>query len=325
MKNNFSEKSPADKGYFLAVISAFLLSTTGVLIRFLTLNYQLPALVLAFWRALIVTATLLLFLAIRRKGVPRLAGRDLPYIILYGFILALFNSTWTLSVAINGAAVATVMVYCSAAFTALLAWLFLKESLGWGKLLAVVLSLGGCLLISGALHAEAWNANFLGILTGILAGLMYAVYSLMGRRASQRGMNPWTTLLYIFFFDTIFLLAFNLIPGVSIPGAAGSAQNLIWPGMNWVAWLLLFILAAFPTLLGFGTYMLSLSYLPSSVVNLIATLEPFFTTILAYLLFREQLTLIQLAGGVLIVGGVIVIRISEGLRRNGPVSAEVLT
>lgn len=311
-------ESHANRGYIIAVVSAFLLSATGILIRYLTVNYHLPALILAFWRAVMVFGTLLPILAIRSPNSLKLPRKQLPYIVIYGFILALFNSTWTLSAAINGAAVATVMVYCSAAFTALLAWLFLKESLGWGKLIAVALSLGGCLLVSGALNIESWNANFLGILTGILAGLCYAVYSLMGRSASQRGISPWTTLLYIFGFDAIFLLIFNLIPGVSIPGAAGTVQNLIWPEMNWMGWLVLFILASVPTLLGFGTYMVSLSYLPSSVVNLLATLEPFFTTIMAFLLFGELLTLIQLAGGVLILSGVIVIRITEGLRKPVP-------
>jgi drug/metabolite transporter (DMT)-like permease len=311
--------SHTNRGYIIAVVSAFLLSTTGILIRYLTVNFHLPALILSFWRAVIVFATLLPIMAIRSPQLLKLPKKQLPYIIIYGFILAVFNSTWTLSVAINGAAVATVMVYCSAAFTALLAWLFLKESLGGAKLLAVALSLGGCLLVSGALRVENWNANFLGILTGILAGLCYAVYSLMGRSASQRGLSPWTTLIYIFAFDAVFLLIFNLIPGVSIPGAAGTVKNLIWPEMTWAAWLVLFVLASVPTLLGFGTYMVSLSYLPSSVVNLLATLEPAFTTLFAFLLFGEQLTLIQLAGGVLILGGVIVIRISEGLRK--PVAA----
>ena len=106
------------------------------------------------------------------------------------FVLALFNSLWTLSVSLNGAAVSTVLVYCSAGFTALLGWWLLKERLGWTKLLAVVISLGGCVLVSGALDPSAWGANLIGIVTGVLSGLGYAGYSLMGRSASQRGVEP---------------------------------------------------------------------------------------------------------------------------------------
>lgn len=306
-----SPKSNFNRGYLIALLSAAILSTTGILIRYLTLNYHLPALVLAMWRDIIMSLTLLIILGIFKPALLRLPKKFIPFVLIYGFVVAVFNSAWTLSVAINGAAVATVMVYCSAAFTALLGWWLLHEKLGLWKLLAVALSLGGCLLVSGALQSSAWQANLIGILTGILAGLFYAIYSLFGRSASQRGLNTWTTLLYTFAAASVFLLAFNLLP-LNLPGAAGQAGNLFWHELGLSGWLVLIFLSAGPTLLGFGTYNLSLNYLTSSVANLIATSEPVFTTITAYFAFGEQLSPIQLIGGLLVVGGVVVIRLSEG-------------
>jgi drug/metabolite transporter (DMT)-like permease len=195
-------------------------------------------------------------------------------LIGYGLLLAVFNSMWTLSVALNGAAVATVLAYCSTAFTALLGWWLLKERLNWAKILAVILCLGGCVLVSEAIDPAAWRTNLIGILTGVLSGLCYAIYSLMGRTASQRGLNPWTTLIYTFGFAAIFLLGVNLIPDNPIPGTAGSPGDIFWLGDALAGWGVLILLAAVPTVMGFGLYNVSLSYLPSSVVNLIATLEP---------------------------------------------------
>jgi drug/metabolite transporter (DMT)-like permease len=54
-----------------------------------------------------------------------------------------------------------------------------------------------------------------------------------------------------------------------------------------------------------------LNYLPASIANLIATLEPVFTTVSAYLLFGERLNGIQLIGGLMILGSVIFLRIHE--------------
>jgi drug/metabolite transporter (DMT)-like permease len=71
-------------------------------------------------------------------------------------------------------------------------------------------------------------------------------------------------------------------------------------------------LAAGPTLTGFGTYNISLSYLPSSVANLIVSLEPAFTAIMAYFLFGELLNGIQIIGSLMILVGVIFFRIYEG-------------
>ncbi|PWB56045.1 MAG: EamA family transporter [Anaerolineales bacterium] len=306
------DRSHLTRGYTAALISAAILSTTAIFIRHLTRTYSLPALILAFWRDLFVFLTLLPILALGRRALLRLERPHIPFLVLYGLALALFNSLWTLSVAINGASVATVLAYCSAGFTALLGWWFLKERLEWSKILAVVLSLGGCVLVANALDEAAWRLNLIGIITGTLSGLMYAVYSLMGRSASQRGINPWTTLLYTFGFAALFLLGFNLVSAGKIPGSASQPGELLWLGNAWVGWGLLFLLAAVPTLAGFGLYNVSLSHLPSSVANLVVTLEPVFTAVLAYGLLGEQLTWRQLLGGVLILAGVVFLRIHEG-------------
>jgi drug/metabolite transporter (DMT)-like permease len=120
---------------------------------------------------------------------------------------------------------------------------------------------------------------------------------------------------YAFTFAAIFLLGFNLLTRGALPGTAQNISQMIWSSLDFKGWAVLFVLAAVPTLLGFGTYNISLSYLPSSVVNLIATLEPVFTTISAYFIFGEVLTVIQILGGVMIAGGVVVIRVTEGLRK----------
>jgi drug/metabolite transporter (DMT)-like permease len=307
-----SNSSNLTRGYSIAVTSAVILSTTAIFIRYLTQTYQIPSMVLAFWRDLFVALTLLPVLALVRPGLLRVKRKDLGYLVIYGLVLAIFNSLWTLSVALNGAAIATVLAYCSAGFTALLGWWFLKERLDWAKIVAVILSLSGCVLVSGALDLAAWSANFLGIVTGILSGLLYAVYSLMGRSASQRSLNPWTTLLYTFGFAAAFLLFFNLLPGDLLPGKATQAADLLWLGESVAGWGILFLLAAGPTLAGFGLYNVSLSHLPSSVANLIVSLEPAITAVMAYLLFGELLNDIQILGSLMILVAVIFLRIYEG-------------
>jgi drug/metabolite transporter (DMT)-like permease len=167
-------------------------------------------------------------------------------------------------------------------------------------------------LVSGVLDQAGWQANLVGILTGVLAGLSYAIYSLLGRSASQRGLNPWSTLVYTFASAALFLLAANLLPGGLLPGAAQHAADLLWLGSSLAGWGILFALAAGPTVAGFGLYNVSLSLLPSSVANLIVTLEPAFTAVTAYIFLGERLRGIQVGGSLMIVGGVVFLRIYEG-------------
>ncbi len=314
-------RSDLTRGYPVALTSAAILSTTAIFIRHLTQTYQMPSLVLAFWREFFVALTLAAVLAIKSPALLRIPRPHLRYLAGYGLVLAFFNSLWTLSVALNGAAVSTVLVYSSAGFTALLGWWLLKERLGWAKLLVISLTVGGCVLVSGAMDPAAWRVNLGGILTGALSGLLYAIYSLMGRSASQRGLNPWTTLLYTFIFAAPCLLIANLVSGGVLPGSAARPADLLWLGKAWDGWGILFLLAAGPTLLGYGLYNVSLSLLPSSVVNLIATSEPVFTAVIAYVLLGERLTPPQLWGSALILVGVAFLRVYEGwlAERKAPV------
>lgn len=306
------DRSALTRGYMIALLSAVILSTTAILIRYLTQTYQLPALILAFWRDGFVALALLAVLRLWRPSLLRLERRHVALVFAYGLVLAVFNSLWTLSVALNGAAVSTVLAYCSAGFTALLGWWFLKERLDWAKLLAVVLSLGGCVLVANALDAQVWRTNLAGILTGVFSGLAYAVYSLMGRTASLRGLNPWTTILYTFACAAGFLLVFNLAPGGWLPGTAYHPGDLFWLGGALPGWGILLILAVGPTLLGFGLYNISLAYLPSSVANLIVTLEPAFTAVTAYFFLGERLSGLQIGGSLMILAGVFFLRVYEG-------------
>lgn len=300
------------RGYTTALISAGILSTTAIFIRYLTETYQMPALILAFWREVFVSLCLLIILGLFRPLLLRLDRNLVRFLIAYGFVLAVFNALWTLSVSLNGASVSTVLAYCSGGFTALLGWWFLKERLDWGKIMAVVITLAGCILVSGAIDPAAWSSNVLGILTGTLSGLAYAIYSLLGRKASQKGLNPWTTLLYTFAFASAFLLAANLAFGKNLPGAAVHPSDLFWPGNQAAGWVILFLLAIGPTLAGYGLYNVSLVDLPSSVANLVVTIEPVFTAIIAYIILHERMNSVQILGGLFIMGGVIFLRIYEG-------------
>ncbi|GAP06627.1 predicted permease, DMT superfamily [Anaerolinea thermolimosa] len=295
------------KGYVIALVGTFIWSTTAILIRHLTNQWHLPPIILAFWRDFFVFLILVLILGFFRRSLLFTTRSTFLYLLIYGLVLAVFNFTWTLSVYYNGAAVSTVLAYSSAAFTAVLGWRFLNENLGGAKILAVGFSLTGCILVSGAASVSAWALNPLGIVTGLISGMAFAIYSLFGRQASRRGIPSLTTLTYTFGTAAGFLLLFNM---VEIPGYSG-IRHLFWLENSLVGWGFLILLAFGPTIGGYGLYTVSLGYLPASVANLIATLEPALTAVQAYLFLGERLTSTQLAGSILILGGVIFLRWSE--------------
>lgn len=85
----------------------------------------------------------------------------------------------------------------------------------------------------------------------------------------------------------------------------------MWLGNSISGWGILFILGVAPTLGGFGFYTMSMRLIPAISANLVATLEPVFTAIWAYFFLGELLRGDQLFGGLLVLIGVILLRVSE--------------
>ncbi len=300
--------SRVSRGYVIAMVGVAFWSSSAILISYLVGHYYITPLQLAFWRDTLVCVGVGAGLFTAGRSAFCLPRRHLRFLMAYGLVLSLFNSIWTLAVKLVGAAAATVLVYSSAGFTVLLSrWLY-GERLGLPRLLAVVASLSGCILVSGAYDLRAWQSNPLGIIVGLLSGLLFAVYSVLGRENERRQLDSWSSMLVTFGLAAGLLMLYNRI---AILEEMGIAAARILPELPPQGWLMLATLAFIPTLLGYGLYNASMKYLPVSSVNLLATAEPVMTAIQAYFVLGERMTALQVGGSGLILGSLLLVRLTE--------------
>jgi drug/metabolite transporter (DMT)-like permease len=297
---------PTRLGYTAAFSGVVLWSWTGVLFAFLLRDYPIAPMTLAFWRDLISGCALLGVLAFVRPAALRVDRHDRGFLLLAGGALALLNATWAFSTAWNGAAISVVLVYSSPAFTALLARLLFGERLGPVRLVALAASFVGCILVARADDPARWALNGPGIVAGLLSSVAFAGFSVVGKLASRRGIDPWTLTAYTFVIAAAVLLPISY---ATLP-ASGPASSLGSLGSSWRGWLLLLLLVG-PTLGGYGLYTVSLGYLPAATANIIATLEPILTAIWANRLLGETLDAPELLGGALIVGSVVFLQLER--------------
>lgn len=310
------ERAPL-RGYVIALIGTAVWSASAVFISYLNTRFDMPPLPLAFWRDFLVTASLATALGLFARPLLGLRREHLPFFVVYGFVLAVFNSLWTISVAMNGAAVATVLIYVSPAVTALIGWRWFGERVGKVKIAAIALSLVGCVFASGAQDPSAWRVNAVGIVVGVGTGLAFAFYSLMGKASSSRGVNPWTATLYTFAFGSGFLLLLQR-PDTLFWLSRPLAENPAGWREAALGWGTIVLLAIGPTLGGYGLYTVSLTHLSTSTANLIVTLEPAMTAALAFLFLGERMTTGQLGGSAVILAGVFLLRLRERRSRPAP-------
>lgn len=285
------------RGYLIVLAGTVIWALTGIVIKILLTRYGMETLTIAFWRVFFVVAFLFLVYLILDAKLLRIAPRDIFLFAVYGIIgIGVHQIMWISSVQYNGAAVATVIIYTSPAIVAIFAARFLHEKFNRTKLIALTLTIIGCALVARVYDVRQVELNALGIAFGIGSAFTFATYSLMGRLATRR-YSPWTSLFYAFFFGLLFLLPIVSVFGKLMP------TNLSFDG-----WATLLFLALGPTLGGFGSYTLGLSYLPASVASLLAAFEPVTTAIVAYVMFGETLDLFQLIGAGLILASVILLR-----------------
>lgn len=312
------EQKNRNPGYVIAMLSAAILSTTGIFIAYLSKEFSLPPLVLSFWRELLVFIVLFIYLQINNPRVVNPKGKNFSFLIPFGIALAVFNAFWTFSVALNGAALGTFLAYTSPIFTAILGRFFFKDKISILHLACILLSLTGCLFISGFLSESKGDLSLLGLGIGLLSGLAYGVYTILGKQAGKEAEtgDVWGSLCWIFGIAAVCMFIMNGLSVWFLSSAYSLGGNLFFLGSSFKGWTVLFFLAAVPTLTGYGTYNLSLKYLPPLTVCLIASSEPAFTAILAYVLLNERMNLSSSVGCCLILISVVLIQTGiHGFRR----------
>ncbi len=187
-------------GYAFAFAAAFILSTAGVLVS------QPPSAPPNFWCTILLGTLLFLALELFYPFLVEIKRRDFGYLLFCGLLLSIFNILWTAAVEVNGLAGTILLGYCSAAGTVFLGLLFQSDKVRHARPFIILLGLSGCAMSSGL-----FGAGQTGIMAGVLSGLAYGIYSLMGLGAGNRGLTPWTVLLYSFGFAALFLLIFGVI------------------------------------------------------------------------------------------------------------------
>lgn len=300
--------STRTKGTLIALVGIAIWSTSGVLISFILTNYPISSLALAFWRNFIITLFLFPILLIFRRRALRFDRKHLLFTLLYGCFLGVFNSVWVLSVNFNGAAVATVLAYSSAGFTAVFAYFIFREKITIHKIIAIILSMTGSIMVSKAYLPEMWQVNAISIVIGLVSGAFFAGYTLFGKASLQRQIDPWGSMFYTFLIGAIFILVLSQFR--AIPGAPATAAEIV-PALGTIGWLWMIFLSIGPTLLGFGLYNVSMMFIPASVTNLLATSEPAMTAVQAYFFLGERLNWVQILGSFIILSAVIIIQFSK--------------
>ncbi len=138
----------------------------------------------------------------REKRFPRMALRDLPYCAGAGILgFAMFNFSYFTTISLTSLSVAAAFLYTSPAFVIVLSRFLYKEPITKAKVLALVATVGGSALATGAV-ATVDNIGWAGLAMGLVTGFGYALYNLFSKAVLARN-SPETVTFYTLLFGAL--------------------------------------------------------------------------------------------------------------------------
>lgn len=303
-------KRPA-LGYALAAAAAACWATGGLTADWLfteptaaTARWVLPPLgihveptVLSGARALAAFCLLAAFLAVFRRQDLKVAPRDLPFLALFGVAgLALVHFTYFKTISITGnPATAILLEYLAPVLVLLVSATVMRQPWRWTLPVGVALSITGCALVVGAIGGAGLSVPPAGIAWGLASAVFFAGYSLLGSMATNR-FEPYTLLVWGLLFAALFWLVV-LGPGPVLAMFADAKT----------AAAVLFI-AVVSTIIPFGAFLIALRHIPPTNATVTSTIEPVIAALGAYLLMGKSLSLVQVAGGLLVLAAIVVVQ-----------------
>ncbi len=238
-------------------------------------------------------AVMLFLLATGGLSKLAVARRDLLFLIPLGLVgIGAFYLLYFFTLQESTVGTAAILLYSSPAFVVLLAWLLLGEDLGLFKILALVLTGIGILLVVGGYDPANLEVGPLVLATGLLSGLTYGLYSIFGNPVAGR-LPSAVVLAYALFFGTVLLLG----PAIS------TLDTLV--GLSPTSYANLFMLAVIHTAGAFALYTYGLGKLGAGRSAIIATVEPVVAGAMGVALLGEELSTVKAVGAVLVLSGAV--------------------
>ena len=267
------------KGRIIVISAALLWSVSGIVIKSPVIK-SIPVaeqgMVLACYRTLFASIGLLPFVQWRRA---RLTPRFAPVIISFAIMNVLFINAFTRT----SAGATSFLQYTSTVWVFLFGWLFLKERISKGNLVALASAFAGILMILlGEKDALRADANLL----ALGSGLAYASVLISLRWLSDEDA-VWITVLN------------HAVSGlVVLPIVLGYDLHL--SPLQWalIAFLGVFQMGVPYVLAARGVVLLSVQE-----ASLLMLLEPILIPTWAWLFWGEQVGTPTMVGGGLILGG----------------------
>jgi DME family drug/metabolite transporter len=278
-------------GRLFAVLAALCNSCIGIFSNQLY-DFGMDSINIAFFRcliALLVISTFMISNKFRSKNFDVNKKQLIQYALL-GFLgIFIMYSFEVLAIKYISVSLVSFLLYSSGIITIILGCIFLNEKFELKKVLSIICVFSGVFIIF--IYNSKMEGNLIGLVMALIAGIGYSLFIFLMKKFNLE--SNLKTLFYLFLFGSIYL-SIPLLGNINIK-------------VDCLPYLL--ALAIIPTIGGFYCTNKALSLIDAGKVQLFEMLEPFFASVLAYIVLGQVITIYDSIAGILIMLGLLILEI----------------
>ena len=270
----------------MMIVSMSIFGTIGLFVR----NINMPSGEIAFFRAALAGIFIGIFLLVTKNRIPfGKIKKQLPVLIASGIAMG-FN--WILlfeAYNYTSVSVATLSYYFAPIIVTLLCPLLFKEKMKSKQWICFIMSTIGIVLITVTGDMGQGNNHFIGIAFGLGAACLYATVILLNKFIKEVDGIHRTFIQFI-------SAAAVLLPYVLFTG------GITLPSLDSRSLVLLIVVGLVHTGITYCLYFSSLKELPGQKTAVLSYIDPLVAVLGSVVVLHEEITLLQIAGGLLILG-----------------------
>lgn len=268
------------------ILSMIIFGTIGLVVRNIGLSSSESALLSSTIGCLFLTCVLVA----TKKKIPWGMLKTNSVLLLFSGVA--LGGNWIFlyeSYQYTTIANATLAYYFAPVIVIFCSPILLQEKLSIKKGISVCIALIGLVMIVGNGMSKLGYHDFIGIILGLIAAVFYASLMLIGKfihtidklelTIIQLGITAMLLFIYVFLTKGI---SFFSISASSIPFIA--------------------ILGIVNTGIGFWLFFCGMEKLPGQSIAMLSYVDPLVAIVISTIILHEQITMIQIIGGILLLG-----------------------
>ena len=230
-----------------------------------------------------------------RQGFHRLRKQDYLFFFKLALTGLLLNQTlFVLGLSYSTVAHSALIVTFGPLFTLIFAWLRGQENLTPRKILGMLFSILGIVLLNFNKNFTLQTQNLLGDSFTLAGSMAFAYFTVLSKKvASLYGSVPSTCFTY-------FAGACLLLP-IGLP----FMLRMKWLNLTWGSYLAFFYVAALSSVLAQLIFYYALRRMPASRLASLTYLQPVVTTISSVVVLSEKLSINFIIGGSVVLTGIV--------------------